>query len=263
MKINNLHIQLNQLLRRRKFQCYCVGTAKSGTHSIAAIFDDNYRSGHEKEANELINKLSKFLNSSISQKEFTKYIKKRDTRLFLELDSSSINYYLIDILIKEFSNAKFILTIRDCYSWLDSLCNHCLTDEVSPFWHKMRDIRFASGSKTYSKEERVLEENGLYPLDNYLFYWAKHNTDVLNTIPKDKLLVLRTNEISSNLDTLAQFVGVDPNTLSLEKSHAFQARKKLHILEQIDSSFLQEKIDEHCKPLMEEFFPKLNLSSLN
>ena len=69
---------------------------------------------------------------SLQNSDLTAYIKKRDRSRYLEVDSSQVNAFLLDILLQEFSEARFILTIRDCYSWLDSIINHSLLRPTSP-----------------------------------------------------------------------------------------------------------------------------------
>lgn len=67
-KNNNLKIiiknNLRSFVKPQKFRAYCVGTAKSGTHSVSAIFEKNYRASHEPEGAQLIY-LKHLLNNSV------------------------------------------------------------------------------------------------------------------------------------------------------------------------------------------------------
>ena len=92
---------LRPLIEPRRFQAYCVGTPKSGTHSIAALFSPHYRACHEPEFLELWNKLFTVQDGLISERELVRYVRARDKRLWLELDSSNLNFFLIDILVQE------------------------------------------------------------------------------------------------------------------------------------------------------------------
>lgn len=178
-----------------------------------------------------------------------------DKQLQLELSSSQLNYFILDILVSEFTQANFILTIRDCYSWLDSFINHQLSRNCSPEWKKLRDIRFKSGQFQYVQQKRPLEERGLYTLDGYFSYWAEHNRKVLTTVPKERLLVVRTHEIAKAIEQIADFVDVPTNTLNAEKSHSFKTHNKFNILSEIDKDFLEQKVYQHCKVLMDKIFP--------
>jgi len=160
----------NPLLR---FKAYCVGLPKTGTLSLHAMFHQGYRSAHEPTSRFLIHKMLAFTQGKMSQSEWVNYVKCRDRWLALEMDSSSLNYYLIEVLVEEFKTAKFILTIRDCYSWCDSLINHCLTHPNHPWWNahwiKLGKHCYQT-SQPHAKEEQILFENGLYTLDGYLRY---------------------------------------------------------------------------------------------
>lgn len=256
-----LKSQLLPILKPRRFHAYCVGTAKSGTHSIADLFRTNYRAKHEPETEELISTLLDAQNGLVSRKKLSKFVKLEDKLLWLELNSSSFNYWLLDILLTEFTNVKFILTIRDCYSWLDSFINHQLYSPCSPAWQKLRDIRFKSSQFQYSEAEQILAKWGLYTIDSYLSYWVKHNREVLVKVPKSRLLVVRTHEISTNIERIAEFLGIPPETLNCEKSHSFKAKEQFNILSSIDRYFVEEKINTHCKSLMDEFFPNFSISA--
>jgi len=238
-----------------------VGTAKSGTHSISSIFDSTVRSAHEKDAEILIKKIIEFAHGKLQHKDLVAYLKKRDRHRYLEVDSSQLNFFLLDILIKEFPLARYILTIRDCYSWLDSFINDSLRRTASPLWLSFRDFRFSSQYCTHPKEERILKEHNLYTLDGYLTYWAMHNNRVLSTVPDSNLLIVKTNEIPDFLYRIAEFSGLPKDCILPERAHTFKNPQKYGILRQINSEHLEEKVSLHCESLMREFFP--NIRSLS
>lgn len=238
-----------------KFKAYCVGMAKTGTVSIHIMFSRNYQSAHEPESRFLIHKIVAFMEGRIDKAELTKYVKHRSLRLRLEMDSSHLNYFLLDILVNEFKEARFILTIRDCYSWLDSLINHQLFRTRAPYWHKLDQYRFKTDQFRHSQPEKVLADNNLYPLDSYFSSWKEHNTKVLTTVPKDRLLVVKTHEISHSIDKIQSFIGIDtPLSSHIRKN---TVKKKFNILSQINKNFIEEKANTHCKELMNKYFPEV------
>ena len=249
---------LARMMRSRRTQIYCVGTAKSGTHSISAIFDNTVRSAHEPDAETLIKKIMDVANGKLSHQDLTSYIRNRDKRRYLEIDSSQLNFFLLDILIQEFPLGRYILTIRDCYSWLDSLINDSLRRPTTKAWLAFRDFRFSSRGFTHPEEEKILKQNNLYTLDGYLSYWAMHNNRVLSTIPAHKLLMVKTNEIQERLYRIAEFAGLPPNCLVPERSHSFRNPQKFGILNRINSEYLEGKVHMHCGSLMREFFPTIH-----
>jgi hypothetical protein len=241
----------------RRFQAYCIGTGKSGTHSIAGLFSRRYRTAHEPEREFIIDTILAAASGLISEEEKVDFIRKRDKRLWLELESSVYIYHFLDILVREFPHAKFILTIRDCYSWLNSYMNHKLAGPVSDKWWRMREFRYRPDKFTYAKEEQILFEHGLYPLDSYLSAWGTHNRKVPAIVPKEKLLVVRTHEIIQNITRIAEILEIPVETLDPSKAHLFKTQRNFGILSKIDRDFLEEKVNIHCRDVMNQYFPEI------
>ncbi|MDM8530404.1 sulfotransferase [Anaerolineales bacterium HSG25] len=245
-----------RVIHPRRFQAYCLGTAKSGTHSIAGLFGQHYRVAHEPEG-EFLAETVVLTEGQVNFYAQQKMILARDQRLWLELESSMLTYHYMEILLKTFPQAKFILTIRDCYSWLDSLINHQLGEWSSISWQMLRDAHYRQPDDVYAPAEQILHEHGLYTLDGYLSYWATHNQHVLDTIPADRLLVIPTKQITAYLPQLADFLSIPPTTLISDKSHLYKAKEKFGILTQIDHNFLEQKVNQHCRTLMDAYFPEM------
>ena len=51
--------------------------------------------------------------------------------------------FLLHKLVELFPTAKFVLTIRDPLSWVDSFINHQLAHSASEKWLAFRDWKFA------------------------------------------------------------------------------------------------------------------------
>jgi hypothetical protein len=260
--------------RPLKFKAYGVGLPKTGTASLYFLFRD-YRTYHESESRFLIYKLLAFEQEKITRKELTQSIRKRDRRLQLEMDSSSINGYIVDILAEEFKEAKFILTIRDCYSWLDSIVNHNIfISKRQPKWNRWQYWRgehfiqwensiYKTHQLKHAEPEQVLAKNGLYALDGYLSYWAEHNNKVLAAVPKERLLIIKTSEFKQSIPRIENFIGVTPGSLPRDtKINVRKKQDKYNLLSQIDKNFLDEKVNTHCKELMDRFFPEITISEV-
>lgn len=242
----------------RRVRLYCLGTNKSGTHSIAGMFSRHMHTQHEAEAELLIQTILDAASGRIAREEMTRWVCARDRRLALEVDSSQLNFFLHDILLSEFPDARFVLTIRDCYAWLDSLINHVLNHpQASPTWTQMRDFRFRPDLFTHAPEEQLLKENGLHTLDGYLSYWAAHNGQVVDRTPADRLLVVRTEQIRHRAFEIAGFAGLPHHTVNLERTHSFKSPRQFNIVRQLDRDFLEQKVEKYCRPLMLRFFPEI------
>ncbi len=253
-------IKLNH--QKRRFQAYNVGIVKTGTFSIAGIFS-NYRSLCEFKFKETTEMILKFKKGKIAREEFRRCVRKRDNEGILEMDSASFNYFYLDILVEEFPSAKFIFTIRDCYSWVDSLINMFLgnavtTDKSNQWIFDYSEFAYGLGRSIYNNKKRLMRNfNNL--IDKLLAYWDLTNREIIKRLPLERSLIVRTTDISNSVERMADFVGVPRETLIKERSHLFKARHKFNVLHEIEYKFLNKKFKHYCSPLMERFFPGYTL----
>lgn len=246
-------------LRPRRFQVYCLGLPRTGTTSIAGLFHRKYRARHEPDDIYTAEKIVKYIDGHLTREQLVTFVKRRDRSLWLELESSHFLYFYLDVLIKEFDQVKFILLMRDCYSWLNSYLNHQLGRPLTnknDFWQKLRDIYFGKPFK-HPPSEKVLAERGLYTLEGYLSCWKKYNEMVLTAVPREKLLIIRTMDINQSINQLGEFVGISPHDLDLARSHLNKKAKGFDLLAEIDQDYLKEKFDLNCKNIMMKYFPQL------
>lgn len=242
---------------KRKLQAYCVGMGRTGTRSMAGIFSTSYKSAHEPHAKELLAIITAAQKGSISKQDFKKYVLYLDNKQQLEFNSSFLNKWLLEVLLAEFPDAKFILTIRDCYSWLNSSINALF------FGHSKIPSEFDNfintilGPETYrhAKKEPLMYKNGSYRLDGFLSYWAKINNEILTAVPKSRLLVVKTHEINSSIGDIAGFLNIQPKTLDLTKSHMNKRIKNIDVLSKVNKDHLSSIVNLHCKDLMDKYFP--------
>jgi hypothetical protein len=245
--------------RARRTRLYCVGMDKTGTHSVAGLFSRNVRARHEPYALSLIQNILDWRAGRFSDDEMTVRIRARDRKLALEVDSSLLNFDILDILLREFPEARFVLTIRDCYSWLDSWINHAVRykDDIHPLWIQTRAARFRPDLYRHAPEERALQEAGLFTLDGYFSNWTDHNRTVLARVPTDRLLVVRTDQIGARAFEIADFAGLPRRAVRPTRGHAFQNPVKQKFLHRLDRQFLERKATEHCGELMRRYFPEI------
>jgi hypothetical protein len=192
----------------------------------------------------------------ITAQRFRKWILRRDGRIRLDVDSSTLNFFILDVLLEEFGDARFVLTLRDCYSWLNSMANHAVR-YPQKHWQPFRDFRFRPDLHVHAAAERVFKENGLHTLDGYLSYWARHNQESLAKIPAERLIVVRTDQISERAVEIARFAGLSPDCINPNQTHGFQNPAKRNFLCELDREYLEMKVREHCRPLMMQFFPEV------
>jgi Sulfotransferase domain len=243
--------------RVRRAQLYGVGMAKSGTHSICSMFSRNVRASHEPQAPQLIDKFFDWHDHRISDHDITEWIQARDREMALEVDSSWFNILILRFLTEKFPDARFVLTIRDCYSWLNSEFNRVLY-APSVFLQRVKVRKFLyRGELEHAPEEQILKGKGIYTIDGYLSRWAAHNEQVLSCVPKERLFVVLTNQISARSYEVADFAGLPRYVVRLHRTHEYKNPVKQQLIRQIDRSFLEQKVEQHCRPLMAKFFPEI------
>lgn len=245
---------LRRVLEPRRFQAYCLGTNKSGTHSIASLLAKHYKAAHEVAHGTLINGFLDWQEGKLKAEDFHTLLLNHEKYAWLEMDSSHVHIEYVDLLVKLFPKAKFILTIRDCYSWLDSYLNHFLNYPLYDSWARLHYWRYGRAGFSYSAAETVLRDAGFYPLENYFSAWAAHNQRALRVIPPERLLILPTFEIASSMDRIAGFLEIPTTSLDVKTTHSFQAPKKHYLLTHIDPACIYEKAEKHCGDLMARFF---------
>lgn len=243
--------------RARRFHAYCIGTSKSGTHSVAEIFGRRYRVAHEPDYQRVIEMILAASSGSANESQLAEFVRSRDSRLRLELECSHPTFHLLDVLLGEFDEAKFILTIRDCYSWLDSEINSQLSYIEGKQWRDFGDFKYWRQTGRHPKEEEIFARFGLYTLDGYLSAWASHNNKVLATVARDRLVVVRTQDIARDVPKLVDFLGVPLNHLNTKGVHSFKGRMKFDLLSKLDEQYLEEKVNKYCRTIMDAYFPEV------
>lgn len=248
MRLNKHHL---------RFKVYNVGILKTGTKSIAEIFG-NYKSEHEFMFRKTTQMVIKYHQERITRKQFIRFIKEREITGLLEMDSSSFNYSYLDILAEEFPTAKFIFTIRDCYSWTNSVINMYVHGVGGGRWLSEYTEYLFGIKKGLFEDEDAFRHTFPDCVDRILSYWAVSNAEVLKYVPPGRSLMVKTNEISDRIGEMADFVGVPAETLERDV-HANITSQKIDMLHDFDRDFLNSKFDKHCSELMERFFPSYTL----
>ena len=244
----------------RRFQAYNVGLAKTGTNSIASLFG-GYRSGHEFMFQKTVEQIAAWQDGTLTADAFEAYILERDRLGCLEMDSASFNHHYLNILKTAFPQAKFIFTIRDCYSWLNSILNMSLRyAEHIPDWmlryskffigYEIERATVGSVPATQSKLPEIVE--------SLLSYWKQHNRRVLNLLPPERSLIITTHKISDSLPKIANFIGIPPQSLEEQPHHVNLASEDAKWLQFLDREWLAELCSFYCGDLMKQFFPDLS-----
>lgn len=248
-------------LRKRLIQVYVVGMPRSGTVSLYDIFTPNFRADHEPESRFFTQKIVAYRMNRLDEQGMRHYLRRRDRRLGLELDTSYLNGEVVELLADEFPNARFVLTIRDVLSWTDSMMNFLLNKPEfmtsrKPHIREHMEVQFGAPPYVYAPEEAILQELNLHPLSRYLQYWTDHNQRVINLVPPERLLVIKTTDIGHSSNAIETFLNLPPN--SLDKAvHSNSAPTRHSLLKKIPREFVRAQVRVHCDELMQKYFPEL------
>lgn len=226
---------------------YGIGTGKSGTNALASLFT-GVPAAHEAEAERVIDAVLDYEAGRGDWRRLRDLVLDRDARLGLEVDVSNLNIFLLDLLVAMDPDARFVLTIRDPRSWLDSIMNHYLQRPPTARWRAMADHRFGGGGLGHPPEERALAERGLYPIAGYLTYWRAHVEKALAAVPADRLLAVPTERIADEADRIAAFAGFPAESVDRSRIREYRNPAKEPILASVPADHLEARIRTYCGP---------------
>lgn len=241
----------------RRIHLYGAGPPKSGTHSVEAIFKKNYRAAHEPRRARVLETIMAEAMGWITKERRDQLWMDQMAWANLEVNSSHHNVHFISTILKNYPEAKIVLTMRDVYSWVDSHINHDINRVAEMRLTALRDYRFGANRYQFHPEEKPLQERGCYTLRGYMAYWAWSYQNVLDLVPEDKLLVVRLGELKKSTEAIANFAGVDPDTLNPEKSHQFEGLGPNNLLRALPEDYLEAHVDHYARDLMDRFFPQM------
>ena len=230
-------------LRPRKCHIYCLGAAKTGTTSLAQMLSQQRRSAHEPETAETNQIIIDYLTKKLSKADVIRILKKRDRRLNLEFESSHPLGYVAEFLPELFKKSKFIITYRDPKAWLKSRVNfHQGRDPEE--WRAYRDFIWNKHFDGFPAEEEVLKNSGLSSLDSYLKQYIEQYELLLEYLPADRTLLLRTEEIDASTAKLEKFCGKRSplSELTPKRTNTFTPSSSL--LDEIDTEYVEEKVNK-------------------
>lgn len=223
-----------------RVKAFCVGQAKSGTASLVGLLSAHYRAAHEPEREEMLAMVLRESQHDISTNTFREYLLERDARLGLEYDIAWANQFIIGHLLVVFSTAKFIILIRDCYTWLQSIIGHLISRDVPSDVLAFLRWWFKPERYPYSRHDRSLEEQGLFSIAAYLHAWNQHINICSQSIPADRRLVLRTHELALSHQPLADFLRIPVDSIDVDNGHLNRSTWSDRMESLIDPTYLYD-----------------------
>lgn len=243
MVSNYLRRMVKKATGRRSIQCFCLGAAKTGTTSFAAMFDSSYRTAHEPDPPALTAAVAKVLAGDCADKEVIPWLQARDSRLQLEVEASHPLGYLAPWLPRAFPQAQFVITLREPLPWLKSRLNFHYF-KSPPEWQRYRQLIWKRWHRGYSAQEGALERLGLYSLDAYLAQYAEQYQLLFRHLPENRRLLINTNALDTSVARIAEFLAINPTSVC--PRHDNQLVVEESIIDQLPADFVAERIHHHC-----------------
>lgn len=246
---------------KRQFQAYTVGLPRTGTTSIYALFK-NYRSGNEYMEQETIRRIVARHDGLLSLNAFGDFLARRDKEGGLEMDSASFNHFYLDLLVETYPHAKFIFMIREPYSWMNSYLKMLMRwrqgfeerNRNIPQW--MTDYgRILFGDFSWSMiSSAVAVKQHIEPLaDGFLRHWCTANQRIIDLLPPERSLIIKTHELSSQRHLIADFTQIPQKRLT--NDHHVNASPNQHdLFEGLPAAIFDDRIAMHGAQILNKFF---------
>jgi Sulfotransferase domain len=237
---------------------FSVGLFRTGTTTMCEMFAKSFRADHEFRVEDEIDAVMKRIAGTASDTELRAFVRERASEKPLDLDSCGAHFGLVDILATEFPEAKFILTLRNVYSWLNSCVGKLYGDFVGGWGSRAGML--ANSLECLPDYTFGIEDRSGYRicLEQMMKTWAGINRYIMHVAPADRLLVVSTETLSLCTDKIAAFCDIDRNLLESCHSNPGQAA---NFLDCFDPDRLEELVEKHCSELMSERYPDFTLRS--
>jgi hypothetical protein len=223
-------------LHPRRFHLIAVGLPKTGTTSLASLFQ-HFRWGDEFLFPESVERLIAWRAGGLDRDVMRRWLALRDEAGALELDSASFNHYFLDIMVELHPAARFVYTPRDAVSWADSFLNMVLRhstylrDHPWPEWQLALGRLMAPSFDPGHFASPVHLHLSLRPLaEELLGFYARETSRLEAELPPERSLVIPTEGLSTHLDTLAEFAGVPKSALNAAGSHENRGYGKIPLM---------------------------------
>lgn len=233
---------------------FAVGLFRTGTHSLTKMVAPHMKAAHEPHRFLFVQQWRRFSQGDLTPEEWERFLRARDRVLGLSLESSGFLCGEVPRLVRLFSDARFILTIREPVSWARSLLREIVVNRRRLGCHYYEPLfRAWFGSDGFGKGDEDLKRRNLFPFSGMMKYWSSSQQAVIESVPPNQLLVLPTDEVSSRLADIESFIGLPAGSIDPAGSHTHRSNWDWDPLEDVSGTYLNECIAEYASPFLEQF----------
>ena len=258
--------QYRHLTPKRRFQAYTVGLPRTGTTTLYTLFK-NFRAANEFMEQETISRIVNRYDGTLSPTAFCEYLVRRDREGGLEMDSASFNHFYLDFLTDLYPHARFIFLIREPISWMNSYLKMLMRwrrrfeeeNKDMPQWMTAYG-RMLFGDFSWSmiqsegSVKHSIVKHSMEPLaDSLLKHWASANQRILDLLPPECSLIVKTHELSSKRQAIADFLQIPLSRLTPEY-HANACPDGHDLFAGIPSSVFYQRLGVEGERIVSRFF---------
>jgi hypothetical protein len=239
-------------------KAFCVGQAKAGTASVCGLLATQYRARHEPEREQILDLILRKSRGDIDDGAVSDYLISRDQRLNLEYDIAWANQFIVGHLSTVFPNAKFIVLVRDPYTWLQSIVGHLISRQIPPDVRSFLDWWFKPESHPHTQHDRVLGNHGVYSIEAFLNAWNQHIDSSTRILPRARRLVLRTHELNQSNSSIAEFLEIPLDSLDTQRGHLNRSTWSGQLESLVDRTYVDETVHRVCGDNLARHFPEVS-----
>ncbi len=239
-------------------KAFCVGQAKSGTASVAGLLATHHRAAHEPERAQVLDLILREARGELDQVAVRTYLVERNRRLNLEYDIAWANQFISGHLPAVFPHARFIVLVRDPFTWLQSIIGHLSSRRIPPDVRSFLDWWFKPERYPHTRDDHALEACGFYSLAAFLNAWNRHVDSCARALPPQRRLVLGTHELNHSYPKLAEFLQIPLESLDGQRGHSNRSTWSGRLSSLVDGPYLDGMVGEVCGDNMARYFPEVS-----
>lgn len=186
-----------------------VGLPRSGTHYLASAVVPPLQGHHEFDAPRQAIAIAAHRAGALSDAQCHAYLEDRRRRAGnRHADVSWLNASMIHVWLGIEPEARFVMTVRSPLDWMDSYARHnARLRGLARHWQLLRRVLFGAELWPHTPADAVLARQKLPSVDGLLSYWAWHVTSVLAAVPAQRLMIVRTDDLTDSLPKISHFLG--------------------------------------------------------
>ena len=240
----------------RRFHLVCVGLPRSGVVSLYTLFR-NFRAANEYAEKETIRTLVDYHRGGLGREALRACLIRRDRESALEMDAASFLHLAGDVLADLDDDTRFLLPVRAPDAWFESYLRELLRvhdrlhkrGKAPPAWQ--RDYGEVLLGR-FDWEEIATPEARRACLPDvarrFLTHWARATGKMLDALPPERTLVLRTRDLGPMRDRLAAFAGQPAASLA-GTGHSNAGPPGPSPLDGLPEGWLARAAAEICNPV--------------